>query len=200
MKTKTASTEHLSCKSDLISINAVHLSPKNPDDKRVEKIFNRIVRSDMIRCKFCDAVLANSKKINKVEPLGFLDSLLESETSTYFCHSEKNTPVALPSPLSLMLKDLPHTSALCNGVDLIVGTDSIIKDSLILSKQLESVFCSRCRIMVGRLGAIISRYVVYFLVCEGSDKVIVFFTNSLNIRRPDRDADGILRVFDIPLL
>ncbi|VDL37220.1 unnamed protein product [Hymenolepis diminuta] len=175
--------------SESISFLASYPFSKPPEDKRFGKICDRIVRSDMIRCKFCDAVFANSKKINKVEFLRFVDSLAVSEISTYFCHGESQSSVVLPSPLSIILSDLPDTSVLSNGVELIVGSDALIDGSLIQSKELESVFCSRCRIMVGRL------------VGDEKDRVMVFYTNSLKIRRPDRDAEGnFLRVVDIPLV
>ncbi|VDO05198.1 unnamed protein product, partial [Rodentolepis nana] len=163
--------------------------PKLSEDKRFEKICDRIIRSDMIRCKFCNAVFANSKKTCKVEPLGFVDSLVTSEMSTYYCHTDNQSCVVLPSPLSMILNDLPDTSVLSNGVELIMGPDILIDGSLIKSQQLESVFCARCRIMVGRL------------VGVEKDRVVAFYTNSLKIRRPDRDAEGnFVRVVDIPLV
>lgn len=138
--------------SETISLLASCSLCKTSGDHQLADIYDRIVQSEMFRCKFCDGVLANTMKINHVEPLESVDSLAESETSTFFCHAENQAPVTIPSPLFRLVSELSVSSALCNGPEVVLKPDAFIEDSLHQSTDLESVFCSRCRIMVGRLG------------------------------------------------
>ncbi|KAM7541358.1 hypothetical protein Aperf_G00000040829 [Anoplocephala perfoliata] len=132
----------------------------------------------MFRCKFCDSVLANTMKINHVEPLESVDSLAAPESSTFFCHAENETSVIIPSSLFRLVSELPDSSALCNGPEVILKPDAFIEDSIHQSTDLESVFCSRCRIMVGRI------------VGYSNDSVVVLWSSALNARRPEADKDG----------
>lgn len=134
-----------------VSFDATCLSSPS-DDRRYSQICKRIVHGEMLRCKFCDGDIADIRNITKVDRLPSVDALASSEPNTFFCHEESSVPAVIGTPLARLVANLPPSSILCNGIEIIFNSSVLVSKPTKMISKLEGVFCPRCHILLGRLG------------------------------------------------
>lgn len=171
-----------------VSFDATCLSNSN-DDRRYSYVCERIVKGEMLRCNFCDGDIADIRNITKVDNLSSVDALASSELSTFFCHEKNPATEVSGTALSRLVANLPPSSILTNGIEMIFNSGVWIYKSTKLISKLEGVFCSRCHVMLGRL------------VGSGADTVIVLWTANVKVWTQEVDIDGdYLRHVELPLI
>uniref|UniRef100_A0A5K3FMA9 E3 ubiquitin-protein ligase E3D n=1 Tax=Mesocestoides corti TaxID=53468 RepID=A0A5K3FMA9_MESCO len=164
-------------------------SSKLTDDLRYSDLCGRLINGEALRCKFCEADIVNISDVTEVGQLLPVDSLASSEPNSFFCHSVAQVPEQTGTPLSRTVNNIPSSSALCNGIEMIFNADSWVPLSTQSVPGSEGVFCSRCRIMLGRL------------VGVGDDAVAVLWTNTVTVWTREVDIDGdYLRHVGLPLI
>lgn len=137
--------------SKCVSLPAIYSKVKD-EDNRFPEICDRIKNAETLCCKFCSANIADLKDVTNIDILPEIDALGSPESGTFFCHSKTTNPVVCVTPLSRLAADIPTSSALCNGIELVLNSVAWKPDTIENISKVEGVFCSRCRSMLGHLG------------------------------------------------
>lgn len=146
-------------KTESYSVLAKRMAKTSLDNYHKD-ICEHLTNGEMVRCKFCEADIAKIRlgmkfrhvwsNISKVESLLPTDLLAGSEPNTFFCHATSGVTEQPCSPLSRTVANLPVSLALCNGVEVVLHPGAWIQNSTMIVPGSEGLFCSRCRLMLGR--------------------------------------------------